>query len=492
MNLVTAISLVTIVVAAAVAITSASVSRLPGWAAQRWLALVALTVAGYAALNVPLSAAPDGPLAFTLPHAPALLRLQVLIIGLDLWLWSRYAEAWLGGPPTATGRWAGRLALGCGALSLVPGLVFGDRVFQRVAGGLAYHEAALGPLGPAVTLLLMLAAVPLVSRFLGAWWAGVADGRLHAIAFLGVAALGAHDGLVTLGLLETPYLLDLGVGIPVGAVGLSTFLRLVRDAGALVALRGKLEAQVAERSRALARSAEALHRAEKLAAVGELAAGIAHEVNNPATAASVNVQYLAEQLRRGAPPADALAIADDALSALRRIGEITRRLTGAARMATATVELQDVPVRAAVEESLRLARARVPDHVRVAAGSLDGLAIRGDAGLLVQVLVNLVINGAQAVPPGRPGRVVVGAVRRGARVFITVGDDGDGMPPEVLARVFEPFFTTKPPGVGSGLGLAISRGLLATVGGDLRLESAPGQGTRATIDLPAPAPAPAD
>jgi len=79
----------------------------------------------------------------------------------------------------------------------------------------------------------------------------------------------------------------------------------------------------------------------------------------------------------------------------------------------------------------------------------------------------------------------VGAARHGPRVAITVEDDGEGMPADVLARVFEPFFTTKPVGVGTGLGLSISRGLLASVGGDLRLESRPGHGTRAIVELPA-------
>ena len=85
---------------------------------------------------------------------------------------------------------------------------------------------------------------------------------------------------------------------------------------------------------------------------------------------------------------------------------------------------------------------------------------------------------------GASGKVDIRAQREGGRVLITVEDDGDGMPPEVLRRVFEPFFTTKPFGTGTGLGLAVSRGLIAGLGGDLRLESELGRGTRAVVELP--------
>jgi len=488
---VVALSLVSCSICAMVALIAVRVGSLPGWRAQRWLAAVAGGVAAYAALNVPLSASPDGPLGWAIPWSPWICRVQLVLVAATLWGWSRYADAYARAPAQRVERTALWLAAALAAASLVPGLAFRDEVLVETHGGLTYHMPATGPLGGAIAGLLLACYLPFAARFVAVWRSGQADGALHAGAFIATLVLGANDAMVTMGWLDTPYLLDLGVALPVAAVGLATALRLVREAGELARLRARLEAQVEERSRALARSHEALHRAEKLAAVGELAAGVAHEVNSPATAAAINIQYLVGHLRAGPPPADALESAEDALSALRRIGEITRRLTGAARLATAGVEAHDVVIRAAVQESLRLARGRCPDHVKVVAGPLDGLAVRGDEGLLVQVLVNLVVNGAQAIPPARPGRVVVGAERRGDRVAITVEDDGDGMPPEVLARVFEPFFTTKPVGVGTGLGLSISRGLLASVGGDLRLASTPGQGTCATLDLPAAAvPAP--
>jgi signal transduction histidine kinase len=99
--------------------------------------------------------------------------------------------------------------------------------------------------------------------------------------------------------------------------------------------------------------------------------------------------------------------------------------------------------------------------------------------------VNLVVNAVQAIPNEQPdGRVRVTARRLADRVRIEVRDNGAGMPREVLQRAFEPFFTTKGAGRGTGLGLAISRGLVTSLGGELRLESAVGEGTRAIVELP--------
>jgi C4-dicarboxylate-specific signal transduction histidine kinase len=138
----------------------------------------------------------------------------------------------------------------------------------------------------------------------------------------------------------------------------------------------------------------------------------------------------------------------------------------------------------AVRQALATARARCPAHVLLTEQVPADLWALAEDEMLHQVVVNLVVNGAQAVPDGRPGKVEVRAEQQGERVVLTVEDDGAGMPPDVLRRVFEPFFTTRPFGTGTGLGLAFSRGLIAGLGGELRLDSAVGRGTRAVIALP--------
>ena len=130
-----------------------------------------------------------------------------------------------------------------------------------------------------------------------------------------------------------------------------------------------------------------------------------------------------------------------------------------------------------MDGALSVARARFGKRVRLLNAVPAGLHVSAQEGVLAQVLVNLVVNAAQAIPERRAdGEVAVSAEREGERVRIVVVDDGAGMEPEVLRRAFEPFFTTKPFGSGTGLGLAVSRGIVASLGGDLRLESEPGEG----------------
>jgi CheY-like chemotaxis protein len=122
--------------------------------------------------------------------------------------------------------------------------------------------------------------------------------------------------------------------------------------------------------------------------------------------------------------------------------------------------------------------------VRLTNAAPEGLHASAEEGVLAQILVNLVVNAAQSIPEGRQdGEVVVRAEPAGERVRIVVEDNGTGMEPEVLRRAFEPFFTTKPFGSGTGLGLAVSRGLVVSLGGALLLESEPGRGTRAIVEL---------
>jgi CheY-like chemotaxis protein/anti-sigma regulatory factor (Ser/Thr protein kinase) len=123
-------------------------------------------------------------------------------------------------------------------------------------------------------------------------------------------------------------------------------------------------------------------------------------------------------------------------------------------------------------------------RVRLTNRATEGLHASAQEGVLTQVLVNLVVNAVQAIPDrAMDGEVVVRTETSGDRVRILVDDNGTGMEPENLRRAFEPFFTTKPFGSGTGLGLAVSRGLVVSLGGEMWLESEPGKGTRATVEL---------
>jgi C4-dicarboxylate-specific signal transduction histidine kinase len=267
-----------------------------------------------------------------------------------------------------------------------------------------------------------------------------------------------------------------------------------RHARTVESLRGGLERDLEERTRALRRAEEELHRAEKLAAVGQFAAGVAHRVNGPAAAIGSALRYLREALEPGAPaPPDALVAVHEAEAALERIAATTRQLRDASRLA-------QLPARAdaateldrAAREAVEVARARAPAPLAPAPIDLavpPELWVAAEPDVVIEVLACLVSNALEAVA-GSSARIRLDAERQGDAVRIRVEDGGPGMAPEVLRRVFEPFFTTKPDPRASGLGLAVSRGLVASAGGELRLESEPGRGTRALVTLPATPPPP--
>jgi PAS domain S-box-containing protein len=233
------------------------------------------------------------------------------------------------------------------------------------------------------------------------------------------------------------------------------------------------------------------HRAEhfqRLAAAGQLAAGIVHELNNPLVAVVTYSDHLLERRRgRELDPGDA-----EKLRRIRDAGEriqrLARDLITYARPSADNPEPLDLGVlldQAArmCDPALREARARVLQEIAPTPTILGGRA-----GLL-QVFVNLVTNAAQALPP-EGGTVTLSLTSQGEEVVARVTDDGKGMPPEVQARIFEPFFSTKEGGRGVGLGLSIVQGIVTRHGGTIDVSSEPGRGTTFAVRLPLRAPEP--
>jgi C4-dicarboxylate-specific signal transduction histidine kinase len=263
-----------------------------------------------------------------------------------------------------------------------------------------------------------------------------------------------------------------------------TFERIAR---ALLEERERLAAKVDEltaANRSLAEARESLLRSERLATVGRLAAGLAHEVGNPLGAITGYVELGRSRLPKEIDAEVAGAFGRIAAAA-ERIDRTVRGLLDFARPAAPT--LTPVDVSQVVEGVLRLLRG----HARFR-GVDVGVAIPAtlppvvaDPHQLEQVLVNLLLNAADAM--AGLGRVEVHAALAqdgtGPRVLLTVRDRGPGIPPEILERIFDPFFTTKEPGSGSGLGLAISSRIVESFGGDLRARNGAAGGAELTISL---------
>ncbi len=231
--------------------------------------------------------------------------------------------------------------------------------------------------------------------------------------------------------------------------------------------------------RAMERRAEHFQR---LAAVGQLAAGIVHELNNPLVAVVTYSDHLLERRRgRELDPGDA-----EKLRRIRDAGEriqrLARDLITYARPGADKPEPLDLGIlldQAArmCDPALREARARVLQEIAPAPTILGGRA-----GLL-QVFVNLITNAAQSLP-SEGGTVTLSLESQGEELVARVSDDGQGIPPEVQTRIFEPFFSTKEGGHGVGLGLSIVQGIVSRHGGTIDVMSAPGKGTTFAVRLP--------
>jgi PAS domain S-box-containing protein len=238
---------------------------------------------------------------------------------------------------------------------------------------------------------------------------------------------------------------------------------------------------------------EQLHAAERLASIGTLAAGVAHEVNNPLAYVTSNLAFLDEALARAAPGGAGLPIDElrhavvDAREGAARVRDIVQGLRQFARPRRGAARAP-VDLRAEIDRVLGLTRSEITRRaslrVELPVTLPPVVAAPNEVG---QVLVNLLVNAAQAIPDGSAAahEVTLAARAEPANVVLEVRDTGAGIAPADRPRIFDPFFTTRDIGDGTGLGLSICHGIVAALGGTIDVESAPGRGTTFRVTLPA-------
>jgi len=239
---------------------------------------------------------------------------------------------------------------------------------------------------------------------------------------------------------------------------------------------------------------------DRLASIGTLAAGVAHEINNPLSYLLANFEFLEERLggrRGGAQDGEALAAVREARDGARRIAEIVRGLRTFSRRDGDGAVPSHLDVRGPVRAAARIAENQLRSRATLLLDLRDVPPVRGTEHELAQVVLNLLVNAAQATPEGRPAENVIRVITRLAadgRVALEVSDTGNGISPELLPRIFDPFFTTKAVGEGSGLGLSVCHGIVEALGGEIEVESTPGKGSCFRVLLPTqaarPTPAP--
>ena len=265
-------------------------------------------------------------------------------------------------------------------------------------------------------------------------------------------------------------------------------LRLGDSRKAMIHIMGDLRETTQEmerREHELRDKQEQLVQAGKLATLGELTTGVAHELNNPLNNIGLYVGNVIDRIRLGADDAEPLVSdLEKAMEQVRKATEIISHLRTfgrAARVSIEQVDVDDVIERSLllVHEQLRLRGIEVelelcPDELLVFANPIQ----------LEQVFINLLTNARDALVDSKRKTIRIASSRDGEKIRIAFSDTGPGIPLELQQRIFDPFFTTKEVGTGTGLGLSITYSILKEYGGEISVDSRPGKGAMFLVELP--------
>jgi signal transduction histidine kinase len=471
--------------AAAMAITlglvALQMARGRDWSDQRWLAGAAFASAGYAMGNVVVAS--DLPPGFVL----VVSRVQTASTFLAMYCWFELTRGLTHIRRGTTERWLQPALLVLAAMELVPGATYGGLMVDHAfpAWGVVYRDARPTPLGATLFFVANGTVLLVLVRALQAWRRGIRHSALLAASFATLFVTGVNDALSSMGLLDTPYLVDIGFLLPAGAVGLASTARFVGDAKALASLRDRLEEVVADRTEALSRTQWSLHQAEKLASLARFAVGVAGEVSRPASTTAAHLEAL-ERSGGGRCPPEALAALVQARAAMQEIDALGRRLVEAGRRALAPETADGTGVHEVALRAVEEARAYCDE--RVSFGLQASLLTRVGMGAepLHQVLSALLLDAIDSIPRGRGGRVQLRTGEaEGGLERITVSSDGEGTIADVL-RHEESIFSTRRSVKGGGLWLAVAQALVERHGGRLQLERGADGGTLAVLQLPPP------
>ena len=308
------------------------------------------------------------------------------------------------------------------------------------------------------------------------WWSALRDGSSPPVMTAGLKHPDGTLGWVLISAARLPSSERLG-----GDSALVTFIDVTSTKEASDAL-SEADRRLRRTISSVSNLQDQLARSEHMASLGLMAAGVAHEINNPLSYILSNLSFAAE---RAIDQESRLALRE-ALEGAGRVRDIVRDLKTLSRMESEE-ELKPVDVRNAVDAALKLAFDDVRHRARVQRHFSEVPRVLGNETRLVQVMLNLVTNAAQSIIKGCPDdnqiTVEVRLAETDGEVEIVVSDTGAGISADHLPKVFEPFFTTKPAGEGTGLGLSICHRLIHAMGGRILVTSEEGRGSRFSVFL---------
>lgn len=478
-----AIALVAATLNLSAAVVLLVIAGAPGWRPARTFSAIAATAGLFSAVSYVLWL--DG-----LPTETYLRVTCALFL-----LWHFNSLAWMphafGGPDASWRGMPGPLRLysvlsAAAALLLVAtGPHLNPEVLTVEVGwaGVHHHYATPTALGTLYGVAILAQFALVLFQFLRR---AVRGERAELAQVVGIAILIVAGSVEILA--ANPHaaalpLRDIGMVCAVLPVAIKVMRRFVVDAQRLSTLSGQLAGEVLEQAEWRDRAQTALVESERMAAIGRMAAGIGHEINNPLSYVMLSLDEVELHLRASGAPAPVIAALGYAQEGSTRIQKVAERLRRAARRPTdgLPLDLHDVVVEAA---KIAGSTVRLPARLEVDLQACPRIV--GDHPRLVQAVVDLVTNAALAVAERSGARLVRVATGTGPRgeALVSVRDDGIGIPPESLTRLGEPYFTTRADAGALGLGLFVTRGTVDGHGGTLTFERAPDHGTVVTLSFP--------
>lgn len=460
MTLPATVSIVIAVLGALVALGAARISTGPGWRELAPFSAVAALAAIFAACETP----------FTLHVAPETLvgasRISLFVAGLHGAAWFVYYATQEARVLSRVERVLVAISVVFALLALVPGAFVSNVVYARPVAwlGVTYHDAYPTHFGEVSYAFYCFEMVVIARRYFLKWRLGARGALAHWIGMAALLVAAINDSLTSSRFYDGPYLLDVGFFVLVACVGTTLTSRFVDDARSLEEQTQRLRATQAE-----------LVQRERLAALGELSAVVAHEVRTPVSIMFNALSVLRKQRQEG-DSAALIAIVEEEAQRLKRMIDDLLAFARPQSLHIDAVELR--PLVASAAEAAR--ESLESDHELSVEVDVDVPPIRCDQHLVREAIINLVMNALQASRRTAPVRVRVS--RAGPRVRIAVIDDGVGIPRELVPRLFTPFFTTRP--TGTGLGLAVVRRIAEAHGGEAMVVPSNAPGATFAILLP--------
>lgn len=483
MNLAVLLSACVAVLQLGMGVLLLAVSRAPGWRQARVFAAIAMSAAMYSVGNIGASYDPMSD-----QWRRLLAVMSYVMAGVFVAAWLTYAYGGRDGRVRAMPRWARALMIAtlASAAFCATGLQLRSGTFTDIVvewAGLHYRFPTPNAAGQGITLLYLAGVLCVCGTFLQR-----KDGRrVHREYLFGFSVFLCAtliEVLITNGVIEFFFVADIGFIAVVIPMAAETVRRFIDDSRRLASLSTHLTEEVELRTQERDEVHHAWLEAERQASVGRLAAGVGHEINNPLAYLRLNIELIGEWGREHNAPPDLMESVESALDGADRIRRVVDALRAYSRQGTGQV----APVST---EAVTQAAIRVATH-QLRGAELDTVideapAVMGEEAKLVQVVVNLLLNAAQAIAEGNTGRKGVITVRVGTHeghALIAVGDNGPGISREDLRRLTQPYFTTRANAGAMGLGLFLARGVVEQHGGSLEIESEVGTGTRVRVLLP--------